>query len=256
MRRYMHTKSQRALTLTELLVVMVIIGLLSSVAVPVYVNRMEEARVKIAQAEAREIAQAEEQCALIHGFYVPFQLLDDRPQIKGFTATGDTITREFNQICLVNPLIRPEIQQGNQVTLGDGISGNSSRARNLIEHWSGPFLTPKRVYTGTEDPKQPGFENTTAALLDFPLDPWGQPYRFYSPIGIIGSNATTTNMDNMQIGFSDGRLTQTDDRDLERYAVISYGQDNLPESTLGNNRDDIIHLFGTAGVESDFALRN
>lgn len=255
MRRYTH-KPNRGLTLTELLVVMVIIGLLSTVAIPVYVNRMEEARVKICQAEERELAQAEEQCALLHGFYVPLQMLDDRPTIQGLTSTGDIIDREIQSIRVINPLVRPEVQIGNQVTLGDGFNGNNARVREMVRHWGGPFLTPQRVYTGDEDPKDPGFENTLMAQLDFPLDPWGQPYRFYSPIGIIGSNASTLNLINLQVGFSDGTLTQIDDRDLERYAIISYGRDNLPETGVGAIRDDIIHLFGTAGVESDFALRN
>jgi prepilin-type N-terminal cleavage/methylation domain-containing protein len=245
----------RGLTLTELLVVMLIIGLLSSIAVPVYINRMEDARVRLAMAECREIAMAEEQCAMIHGFYVPFQVLDDLPHPPNLSLQGDTIRNEPNgTILLINPLIRPEDQSGNQLVLGT--SSNNPRVRDMINHWAGPFINYQRVYTGNQDPKDPNFINTTEVRLDFPLDPWGQPYRFYSPLGIIGSNALNTNLTNLTYSFSDGALTTNDDRNFQRYAVVSFGRDNLPETaTVGPNRDDVIYFFGVTGVESEFGLR-
>lgn len=243
-------------TLTELLVVMVIIGLLATVAIPVYVTRMEHARIKVAGAEAREIAQAEEQCALIHGYYVPFQVLDDRPDIQGQTSIGDTIDNDYlTQLFVVSPLVPPLRQQGHQLTLDD----QNARITTMVEEWQGPFLNLQRVYTGSEDPKDPNFVNGRAVHLDFPLDPWGEPYRFYSPIGIVGTNAyrgTTPIDDALGVSFSDGYLTTNDDRNFERYAVVSYGGDQLPETSLPGNeyRDDIIYLFGTGGVESNFGL--
>ncbi|AXA36486.1 MAG: prepilin-type N-terminal cleavage/methylation domain-containing protein [Candidatus Hydrogenedentota bacterium] len=244
----------RGLTLTELLVVMLIIGLLSSIAVPVYINRMEDARVRLAMAECREIAMAEEQCAMIHGFYVPFQILDDLPHPRNLSLQGDTIRNEPDgTILLINPLIRPEDQRGSQLVLSTA-SGNP-RVRDMIDHWAGPFINYQRVYTGNQDPKDPNFINTTEVRLDFPLDPWGQPYRFYSPLGIIGSNALNTDLTNLTFSFSDGSLTTNDDRNFQRYAVVSFGRDNLPETLTGTSRDDVIYFFGVTGVESEFGLR-
>jgi prepilin-type N-terminal cleavage/methylation domain-containing protein len=255
MRRFRHNNC-RGLTLTELLVVMLIIGLLSSIAVPVYINRMEDARVRVAMGECREIAMAEEHCALIHGFYVPFQVLDDRPHPRNQSLQGDTIRNEpDNTLRLINPLIRPEDQRLTQLTIEQNSA--NPRVRNLVDHWEGPFINYQRVYTGIQDPKDINFINTVEVRLDFPLDPWGQPYRFYSPIGVIGANAlNTTNLTNLTYSFSDGLLTTGDDRNFERYAVVSYGRDNTPETLVGiSNRDDIIYFFGTAGVESEFGLR-
>ena len=244
----------RGLTLTELLVVMLIIGLLSSIAVPVYINRMEDARVRLAMAECREIAMAEEQCAMIHGFYVPFQILDDLPHPRNLSLQGDTIRNEPDgTILLINPLIRPEDQRGSQLVLSTA-SGNP-RVRDMIDHWAGPFINYQRVYTGNQDPKDPNFINTTEVRLDFPLDPWGQPYRFYSPLGIIGSNALNTDLTNLTFSFSDGSLTTNDDRNFQRYAVVSFGRDNHPETLTGTSRDDVIYFFGVTGVESEFGLR-
>lgn len=248
-------KNNRGLTLTELLVVMLIIGLLSSVAIPVYINRMEDARVRLAMAECREIAMAEEQCALIHGYYVPFQVLDDLPHPKNQTMQGDTIRNEPDgTLYVINPLIKPQDQIGSQLRLSS--TSPNPRVRDMIDYWGGPFINYHRVYTGNQDPKDINFINTTEVRLDFPLDPWGQPYRFYSPLGIIGSNALNTDITGLTYAFSDGRLTTNDDRNFQRYAVVSFGRDGVPETLAGvNNRDDIIYFFGIAGVESEFGLR-
>ncbi len=244
---------RRGLTLTELLVVMLIIGLLSTIAVPVYINRMEDARIRVAKGECREIAMAEEQCALIHGYYVPFQVLDDKAKIQGITSTGDAIDLEqTGQIFLINPLIAPQNQRGNQPRLQDG----AQRIQNMRDHWEGPFLNPQRVYTGNEDPKSLNFVNSPTVRLDFPLDPWGEAYRFYSPLGIIGTSALQVTEPGLGIDFSNGQLTTQDDRNFDRYAVVSFGRDNQRETFGSNGQDDVIYFFGTPGIESQFGLRD
>lgn len=250
--------TSRGVTLTELLVVMLIIGLLSTVAIPVYINRMEDARVRLAMAETREIAQAEEQVALIHGFYVPFQLLDDTPAIPGQSSSQrDDITQEPSAIALVNATVSPVSQLGNQAQLGHATF--NPRVRNMVDNWSGPFLNPQRVYLGT-DPRGPGhpdYPNSTYFRLDFPMDPWGEPYRFYSPLGIIGTSGYSISKP-YSLSTSDGYLTTNDDRNYERYAVVSWGRDNLPDygslAPASLDRNDIVHFFGAPGVESTFAL--
>lgn len=263
MKRHMLHR-HRGFTLTELLVVMVIIGLLSTIIVPVYISRMEDARIRVARAECREIAQAEEQCAILHGFYVPFQVLDDMPKRTGSPA-GDYIDREPDSIKVVDPMIRPDIQRlraGGQFSFA--MRDTNTRIGNLINHWSGPFITPQRVYDvpGGYSVGNPAWETSSEARLDFPIDPWGEPYRFYSPEGIIGAQALVTgsttgyNTDT----YFDGQLTTLGDRNFPRYAVVSFGKDNLPDvssgGALSTNLDDIVYLFGTPGVESDFGLRN
>lgn len=254
MRRLMtqyRTNGTRGVTLTELLVVMVIITLLSTLILLVYVNRMEQARISVATGECRELAHAQEMCALIHGYYVPLQVLDDRPAITGVSSVGDVITLEdLSNIRLVHPLIPPQFQQGNQPTLASDLP----RIREMRLNWQGPFTNIQRAYVGNEDPRDPNFQNSPTVRLDFPLDPWGNPYRFYSPIGIIGTNANRTDYTNLTISFSDGLITTQDDRNFERYAIVSWGRNNESDLNTPTDRDDIIHLFGSGGVESNFAL--
>lgn len=248
----------RGVTLTELLVVMLIISLLATVAVPVYINRMEDARVRLAKAETREIAQAEEQVGLIHGFYVPFQVLDDSPEVNGLSSTNeDLITLEPTNIYVVNPLIRPEDQLGSQSPDYQLVlTSPNPRVRTLINDWEGPFLNPQRVYLGNDDrgPGDPDYSQSAFFRLDFPLDPWGEPYRFYSPLGIIGSSAYSIQQP-YGSSFSDGLLTTTDDRNFDRYVVMSWGRNNRPDHgslSIFGQEDDIVYFFGSPGIESNF----
>lgn len=253
----------RGLTLTELLVVMLIIGLLASIAVPVYVRRQEDARVRIALAECREIAEAEEQVAVLHGFYVPIRVLDDLPPPPAGVATitgEERINQEPFNFFLIDPLVRAQDQINNQPQYNDQFSASpyAARVANLVNNWSGPFMNFQRFYTDAaqRSPTDPIYRNSSALYLDFPLDPWGNPYRFYSSAGVIGTqdygvfNPNTGANQN----FGDGRLTTLDANRFDRYAIVSYGRDGISDTqaiTL-NYRDDVFYIFGTDGVESNF----
>ncbi len=234
-------------TLTELLVVIVIISILSTIALPVYVSRAEDARIAAAKAEVKELALAEEQVAIHHGFYVPLQLLDDIAGGQGvadINSTDDAIGNESTTIRLIDvnqPIDRLDI---NQPTLADT---DLIRVRRLIEDWQGPFMSFQRVNIGDSDTRDPDQLNPTLIQYDHPLDPWGQPYRFYSPVGIIGSNALTAFRPDewSSADFSDGTVTNTDDR-FDRFAIVSYGPDSVPgDYVLGNVSDDIFYEFGS-----------
>ena len=82
-RKKPHLRTPRAgVTLTELLVVLVIVALMATLAVPVAINRAQQSKVTAARADAKMLAEAEEICAMIHGFYVPLQVLDDVPEMS------------------------------------------------------------------------------------------------------------------------------------------------------------------------------
>lgn len=254
MKLYM-TNRERGLTLTELLVVMLIIGLLATIAVPVYVARQEDARVRVAMGEARELAHAEEQVAIFHGFYVPLQVLDDLPRQRVFsTDNQDHIDLEGTNIRVIDPLTPARDQFNNQPNLGFG-AATTPRAFNLINEWKGPFMNFHRYYTNNQNPSDPSYRtNGFLVRRDYPMDPWGNPYRFYSAEGIIGTSAQNNSADSFNSdSFSDGFLTNNDDR-FDRYAIVSFGRDSLSDTEISNtlNPNDIYYVFGTDGVESNF----
>lgn len=269
------------MTLTELLAVLMIISLLATIAVPVYVARQEDARVRVAQGECREIAMAEDTVAAMHGFYVPFQLLDELPANPNDLGAGDEeridVHYQPGNIYLINPTIRAEDQDGAaQLRLIQGyadlVANTNPLVRKMVENWSGPFISfqrfwfdngPTSPYSG---PTDPAYQIDDDLFRDFPLDPWGNPYRFYSPIGNIGGNddwqGDLFRFDDPDTDFSNGRLTDNDDLRFQRYAVVSFGRDGMSDTDPdnpnynGGNPDqiynDIYYEFGTDGVSRNF----
>lgn len=251
-------------TLTELLVVLVIISILSTIAVPVYTQHSERARRATAITEAREIAMAQETVGALHGFYVPLQLLDDLPGgvlANDVQSTGeeDAIGEESGSINVVDFKQNFFDLNSGQPQLND--FSTDSRIDRLLNEWDGPYMTFQRYYVNpsSNNPTQDG----TTARGDFPLDPWGNPYRFFSPIGLIGSSANDPLRQISLSTFSDGTVTTQDDV-FDRYAIVSYGPDgDSPGSSntgiggiLDENDDDIYYLFGTvnaARTETAFA---
>jgi prepilin-type N-terminal cleavage/methylation domain-containing protein len=256
------TNRSRGLTLTELLVVMLILGLLATIAIPVYTRRQEDARIRVAISECREIAHAEEQVAVLHGFYVPFQLLDDLPP-PPFNTTDpnrESLDNDNQSLLLIDPFVRATDQiSGNpqQAALRQWQTDFDTRVYNMVRNWNGPFINFQRFYYGNDPNVTPGTQSylsSTIKFEDYPLDPWGNPYRFYSAEGIIGTSALTWDPGANTQSFSDGNLTTTDRR-FDRYAVVSFGRDGKSDTVAPvnvNNPNDIFYLFGSDGVESTF----
>lgn len=277
--------NKRGLTLTELLAVLVIMGLLTTIAVPVYVNRQEEARISVARQETKKIAEAEETVAALHGFYVPFQLLDDLPFADSGSLNFNQQERingnpDANRIHLIDPFVRAfdQFNNNNQPLLIDGgLLGNpnptnlNARVRNMVQKWNGPYIQFHRFWYNQETdasgnpirydgPADPDYMTNDDLFRDFPLDPWGNPYRFYSAVGVVGNGRDEDQFDfNTPDGdFSNGRITTNDPDRFDRWAVVSYGRDGIRDTDangpLSNNLpgNDISYQFGSDGVSKNF----
>jgi len=245
---------QRGLTLTELLVVVVIIVIIALALIPAVTQRTERARVATARQEVKELAMAEDACAITTGYYLPLQLLDD---IKlSNRPVDDSLNLENDLIYLIDPYFVYIDASGNYIDppSQDELPQSDHNHRIFI-NWNGPYLSFVKTVLDIADVDKRSF-----ASRDFPLDPWNIPYRFFSPIGIIGSNADTTEKNLVNIinnsGFSDGDVTQDwNDRYSGRWMIISLGKNQEINYPNDNDYDDIVHAFGLVVHETNYFVR-
>lgn len=267
-------KSRQAVTLTELLVVLAIISLLATIAVPVYIQKTEQARIAIARQETREIASAQDQVFLLYGYYVPIHLLDTLPNLNpgdpGYGQPRDDFDNYFSVTVnsrAMDPLANPAADEANPPFSSTGLD-NYPRLANMIQNWTGPFLNAQRLDYGEKSRDR--FNNASGSLTDteiaraLVLDPWGRPYRLYSPLGVVGSEDEQSDTNPFQrtsgqyrLGYDDGVMRSTADtsRRFDRWAVVSYGRDGISDRTktgAGNEsiRDDVFYVFGFVPGES------
>lgn len=244
--KYLHKYSLTAclkkagFSLTELMAVAAVLSVLAVLATPVVINRVEQAKISAAQDEAKALAEAMEMCGATHGYYVPLQVLDDPPASIDLDSNADAIDQEVS-IYFIDPSRSVDSQISDQASIND--KNTNMRVANLINKWQGPFVTFHRYYIPAGSSTAPDQLNKTQRLQDFPLDPWGNPYYFYSPQGIIGSGASGGQPSN-GITFSDGQLNRAGvGHQYGRYAIVSYGPDGVSQ-TIDDEADDIIYMFG------------
>ena len=251
-------RAMRAVTLTELLVVLAIISLLATIAVPVFVQKTHQARIATARMEVREIAMAEDMVAMTHGYYVPIHILDNIANVTvGGSGNGHDNFSDYPALAsvfVVDPFIDLTLQNSSgQNDLNVGTADPNDRVAQMINFWQGPFLNAKRVYTGNSLVNDPGDLTQQEVSYDFVLDPWGLPYRFYSPIGIISTAShITVNPPSSGNNIDDGNLTTDDDR-FDRFVIVSYGANGESDiETIQEFDDDIFYEFGPVPNESAY----
>lgn len=262
------TPRRRAVTLTELLVVLAIISLLATLAVPVYVNKTEQARRATARAEVRAIANAQEIVAATHQLYVPMHLLDNLANDSGGGGSIDDFDNDTNpgNKFFIDPFTSLAAQISSQNSLSDALNNTATNQKpgNLVNYWTGPFLNPSRVAIDpTVAVTSAQYDNELSS--DIILDPWGNPYLFYSPIGVLADNVTIDNFSGFdatnastRYQFDNGQVQNGsgDNDPFDRYAIISYGPDGTLDTTLtaGTFVNDVYYQFGFIPNESAFNI--
>ncbi len=230
--------------MTDTLIVIAVIALLCLIAMPIYRGRADEAKLAQARREAIALGQAELAAAQRLGYFVPLHLLDDLPAGRRLRTdrTDDIANKPAETLRVIDPARPCEEQVGKQKTLAEA---------GLVDLWPGPFYEPKRVWMGsTARNVDPASLPAEVIQRDWPLDPWGTPYRFYSPIGLIGTAAGSTETSALAgDAFGDGVLTLDEDR-FDSFSIVSFGPDRQSDVVSGND-DDVIYLMPPAGAEVD-----
>lgn len=230
------SRSRHGGIVVETAIILAVIALLVAIAIPIYRNRPDAARVARAEQDVLALANAQLRAAETIGFYVPLQLLDDlAPTGDSLSPQTDALANEPGSLQLISPSVPVDQQVGAQTGLG--------QAAGALGAWDGPYAQTKRVYLGAAGASLDLAQLTPESVRrDYPLDPWGQPYRFYSPVGIVGTGAAETAPEAFDSdAFSDGALTTADDR-FDTFAIVSYGPNGQSDS-VSDQDDDVIYLF-------------
>lgn len=176
---------------TAALAVLAIIWLLPAV----------RADAQIAIVEMQQIAQGLDLCSLDTDRYVSLETLND-------TANSSAI-----------PIYDYINDQGGTFVIRTFEGFFLPSRVNLLTAalpWNGPYMT-----------YQPQRTQTTSTPYDIgsPLDPWGNPYYFFTPFGLVHGDSGTISLDLYADGF-------------DRYTLVSLGPDGVKSA------DDITYAFG------------
>jgi hypothetical protein len=224
---------------------------------------------------------AEEQVGVIHGFYVPLQVLDDTPISpngllqRPVNGNGDIIEQiDYDAtrgptLYVIPVNVAANLNFPEQARLDWGVNGvpagtvapGAGRVSNLVLHWEGPFINFHRYWYDPDAGYNPGdsaYYQSGDQYRDYPLDPWGNPYRFFSPLGIIGiDDDTVFDPLSPQNDWSNGQLQrdQTNQQRFTAYAVVSFGRDGLFDGDIPVGptayHDDVNYEFGTDGLNQN-----
>ncbi len=258
--RRLRSTARRAVTLTELLVVLVIISLLASIAVPTYIQKIQQARVTTARVEAREIAEALQACAVVHGFIVPLRVLDNVPNNATIEA-DDFIDSSITSSFVVDAYTPVDSQASSQLTFGS----SDGRVQTMVDKWQGPFIEYKRFYNRNSTTTNLSALSRADMARDYPLDPWGRPYLLYATTGLLGTYPVPTGpgssaVDPIPDGTDNGDLTSFEQDRFDRWAVLSLGPNGYSDGFTASSSgaftiDDIYYEFSvTIENESAYSL--
>ncbi len=157
----MRNRTDKGTTLIELLIVMIIIGLLSTVAVNVYIGKIELTKVAAAKSLINRISTALATYEVDLGQYPPSgsgtQLAPNQPDnLNYFTSSFNDVGSGYLFVALTRSL-------------------NGSSQAPLTILWRGPYIT----FHEREIGNPLGAPVTTEALPEYQiLDPWGEPLIF------------------------------------------------------------------------------
>jgi prepilin-type N-terminal cleavage/methylation domain-containing protein len=230
----------RAFTILELLIAVIIIGVLVAIITPVYQNRAEDARRAAAQSDLESLSKAQQHAAIDTGYFYRLYVLDDlrgdinNPPIE----LSERIDSEHLRTDVGNPtLLFIDSREGNLLLSGDDIY---RRMQNdpVNFNWNGPYLNLSRK-TGEFTAQQPYPEG-------LPMDPWGNPYLFFTQEGVLQERDRQGVFLEVYVA-ADGN--SYDATVFDRPTILSLGPNGVPgngagpeESNFGEG-DDLLRQF-------------
>ena len=210
---------KKAFTLMELLVVVLILGLLATVAVGVYTTQVERARYAAARTTIAAIDLAVSRYQLDLGQFPP----------SGSATPSASPDSTF---------------EGNgymYLALTRSMNGNTSEPASA--RWQGPYIDVKKLNLGDIDGTPIDDVSTATTSLGIGdiqiLDPWGSPYRY------VRSNGSPS--DNYSLNFA----TRLPASNPFASTDIYYNPTTFQVSSKGRNGSTPSAASGDFGTEED-----
>ncbi len=215
----MNRLMKRGVTLIELIVVLVIVSLLSTVAVGIYTKEVLRAKVARTRAEIRTIEVAANRYQIDTGQFPP-------------SSSGTQIAP--NALNQSDPFVGCGYLQ---VALRASLNGNSNVP--LSTRWFGPYLDWDENKLGTLSGN--AITSSTALPEIQLLDPFGNPYYYVNSDDYAGLGGTELPASNPYSSTETWFNAST-------FQVISFGPDgttNTASGQLGTDPDDISNWEST-----------
>jgi len=201
-------------TIVELVVVLGIISILSTIAVGIYIQELRRARIAKTRAEIRNLEVAINRYQIDVGQFPP-------------SGTGENLA----PLVLNNPA--PAAGNGYmQVALRASLNGNSQAP--LDGRWIGPYIEFQENRLGTLTGSPIDSTTSSPAEVQF-LDVWGTPYRFINSNDYASFGGTFLPPD------SPYRATERF-YNVSTFQLVSYGPNGTTDfsgNAIGTEDDDI-----------------
>jgi prepilin-type N-terminal cleavage/methylation domain-containing protein len=210
---------KKAFTLMELLVVVLILGLLATIAVGVFTNQVERARYAAARTTISAIELAVTRYQLDVGEFPPSG--SETAGVPNFEGNG-----------------------WMYLALTRSMSGNTSAPAS--PRWQGPYIDVKKLNLGDINGTPVEETSTTLGMGDIQiLDPWGSPYRYVRCCGSTADNYTVN--DATELPANNPFATTDVYYNPTTYQIVSYGRNGTTNLIAPNQRgteEDDVNNFG------------
>lgn len=202
-------------TAVEIAMVGAVIAILSLIVLPIFRNRVEDAKIAAAQADLRALMLAEQVVKADTDAYARLEDLDNVELFGYTTAPPQGVDKEVPFFRYVSPIAGGTPAATRRLMLNDAERVLFAGTEDLPK-WRGPYIAFQRSIT-YEDLRNAGVSplaslilrsnggNESSPVQDFnggtffdsddnryPVDPWGSPYLFFPPNGNAADPTDTT----------------------------------------------------------------
>lgn len=242
MRQQAYHRTQAGFTIIELIISVIIIGILVAVIIPIYVTRADEARLNAALQDLEALQTAQQHAAIDTGYFYRLYVLDDVGGGDAIPASNltadrvDGIRDEQLRTDVTNPKSLFIDTKAGTFLLGGAAIYDRMVANETAFNWNGPYVNVARKV---------GLKNPVAGQpAGTPLDPWGNPYLFFTKEGLVNDRDGV--ISTTYVGLDGNTYNAVR---FDRPTILSLGPNGVPGNGAGSTEpnfgqgDDLYRQF-------------